>query len=337
MTHKFSPASLVTPQVSVVIPVRRINRYIQESIPLILNHPYVNLGVIVLPDISTTGDGVESSDRVRIIPTGSMGPAQKRDLGATLASGTILAFLDDDAYPAPTWLSAAIPHFRDESTAAVGGPTLTPSSDSLWQQVSGWALSTQLGSGGAVMRYAPRGKAHDVDDWPSVNLLVRKADFQAVGGFNCAYYPGEDTKLCLDLTKKLGKRIVYEPAALVYHHRRSLFWGHFRQIGQYAVHRGFFVKAFPETSRRLSYFLPSMLALGLIGGLPAALLSARLRAIYLAIIASYTGALLLTGVSVGIRARRPLMGAFVAPAIAMTHIWYGLSFLRGLCVRELAS
>ncbi len=71
------------------------------------------------------------------------------------------------------------------------------------------------------------------------------------------YWPGEDTKLCMLLTKAEGKRIVYEPEAVVYHHRRALFWGHFRQVWNYAVHRGFFAKRYPDTSLRPQYFVPS--------------------------------------------------------------------------------
>ncbi len=32
---------------------------------------------------------------------------------------------------------------------------------------------------------------------------------------------------------------------------------HLRQLGRYAFHRGYFVKRFPATSRKLSYFVPT--------------------------------------------------------------------------------
>ena len=315
--------------------MRQVNDYVRESLRHLLCHPYQHIEVIILPDVVIGADGLATGERVRVAPTGAVGPAEKRDYGARLARGEILAFLDDDAYPSATWLTAALPHFSSAQVAAVGGPTLTPTEDSFWQQVSGAALSTLLGSGGALIRYRSWGRARDVDDWPSVNLLVRKSDFNAVGGFNCAYYPGEDTKLCLDLVKRLKKRLIYEPRAMVYHHRRSLFWGHYQQIGQYAVHRGYFARVYPETSRRLGYFLPAILTVGLLTGLPVALLSRPLRRVYITALLTYTVALGATALDIMVRTRRPMLSVTTVFAICSTHMWYGLNFIRGLLTPRL--
>jgi hypothetical protein len=43
-----------------------------------------------------------------------------------MARGEILAFLDDDAYPADGWLEAAMARFEDPTVCAVGGPGVTP-------------------------------------------------------------------------------------------------------------------------------------------------------------------------------------------------------------------
>ena len=40
-----------------------------------------------------------------------------------------------------------------------------------------------------------------------VNLVVKREVFEAVGGYDSHYWPGEDTKLCLDITHKAGKKI----------------------------------------------------------------------------------------------------------------------------------
>ena len=31
------------------------------------------------------------------------------------------------------------------------------------------------------------------DDWPSVNLMIKKDVFNSIGGFNTEHWPGEDT------------------------------------------------------------------------------------------------------------------------------------------------
>jgi GT2 family glycosyltransferase len=50
-------------------------------------------------------------------------------------------------------------------------------------------------------------------------MLVRRADFEMLGGFNEEYFYGyEDTDLCLKITHTLGKKIVYCAGAQLIHH-----------------------------------------------------------------------------------------------------------------------
>lgn len=327
-----TPVPCARSLVSVIIPVRAVNNYIHESIPQILAQEYRPVEILVLPD----GPATLAYPHTRVIPTGPVGPAEKRDLGAQEARGEILAFLDDDAYPRPDWLAAAVRHFAREDVAAVGGPAVTPPHDDFWRQASGAVLESRLGGGSAACRYRPLGPVREVDDWPSVNLLVRRSDFLAAGGFNCRYYPGEDTKLCLELTKRLGKRIIYDPAVVVYHHRRPLFWEHFWQIGRYAVHRGYFVKAYPATSRRLFYFLPTALVAGLLGGALGALAPWQaLRTAYALALGAYGAALGVTWLELVRRTRRPVLAAAATLGVALTHVVYGVLFVKGLLSREL--
>ena len=318
--------------VSVIVPVRRINDYVRESCPHVMAQTGATLEWICLPDVADpSSDGVaDDGDRVRVVATGAVGPARKRDIGAEMARGRILAFLDDDAYPTADWLQAALPHFDDTTVAAVGGPGVTPPSDGFWKQVSGWVFASRLGSGGARNRYLPVGGARDVDDWPSMNLLVRASDFEAVGGFDCEYFPGEDTKLCLELVYRLGKRIVYEPDATVLHHRRDLFWGHFRQVGRYGEHRGHFVRRFPETSRRPLYFAPTALV-GLLVTYPVVLFAGpRLARAWRVVLSAYLGALAATALETGAAARSASVGVASGMGVLLTHLWYGVQFAVGL-------
>lgn len=50
-------------------------------------------------------------------------------------------------------------------------------------------------------------------------MLVRRADFESVGGFNEDYWYGfEDVQLCLDIKDQLKKRAVFCPQAQLIHH-----------------------------------------------------------------------------------------------------------------------
>lgn len=321
-------------KVSIIIPVVAVNNYIEESIRAILALDWPDFEVLIFTD---EGDKIHQWPKTRIISSGRVGPAEKRDLALKYATGEILAFLDDDAYPKRNWLKRSMPHFDNPEIAAVGGPAITPAEDDLLQKISGAVFESFLGGSSTRNRYLSVGRrARAVDDWPSVNLLVRKTVFNKVGGFSCSYYPGEDTKLCLDIIK-LGLKIVYEPKAVVYHHRRSSLLRHFKQIGDYAIHRGFFAKSYPETSFRAVYFVPLLFDLYLI--LLAVLLVKAGRSpftIFFAIpLALYFWGLIFDSVIVALRWRSPLIGISVAPMVLLTHIWYGLKFVQGLLITNL--
>lgn len=315
-----------SPFVSVIIPVKEINDYICEAVPKHLKLDYPNLEILILPDRASQD---KFGSRVRIIPTyPETGPAGKRDIGVKEACGEILAFIDDDAYPRRDWLRNAVKHFGDVRVAAVCGPGVTPPSDSIWLKASGWVQASRLGGGGYTYRFIPQ-KKRLVDDYPSMNFIVRKSDFEEVGGFDSHFWPGEDTKLCLDVTYTLKKKIIYDPEVLVYHHRRALFVPHLKQIGRYGLHRGYFARTLPQTSRRFSYLIPSLFALGLILG-PLVILAARfLSLFYFLSLALYIVLLILTSFWVLYQSRDIRLALLVIPGIFLTHMWYGLRFIQG--------
>ena len=155
------------------------------------------------------------------------------------------------------WLKSAVHHFNDLSVAAVGGPAVTPLSDSLKKKISGWIYESPLVSSKFTYRYKPA-PIQNVDDYPTCNLIIRKSDFMEAGGLKPDIGPERILFYALKLTHKLGKKIIYDPGVKVYHHRRDVFGPHLRQIKSYAFHRGFFVKKFPETSLKPAYFIPSV-------------------------------------------------------------------------------
>ncbi len=245
------------------------------------------------------------------------------------ARGEILAFIDDDAYPQSCWLKNAAEYFKDNDVAAVGGPAVTPGSDSLRQKASGAVYSSVLVSAKFVYRYLP-GRKQEVDDYPTCNLLLRKSVMQQLGGFNTSFWPGEDTKLCLEITKRLKKKIIYAPDVLVYHHRRPLFMPHLGQVASYALHRGYFVKRFPETSLKPAYFVPSLFLVLVVTGAVASFFSVPAARVYAGGVSLYLLLVLVFSFKGG-------MGLFVLvfPGIILTHLTYGLFFIKGLIMPRL--
>jgi len=318
-----------SPVASIIIPFQRVTTYLQETLDRIGLLETQSFEVILLPDIAISEEEVGArSYPCQIIATGRVSPAVKRDTGAKASSGELLAFIDDDAYPAADWLEKALPHFQDEGIAAVAGPQITPPTDGFWQQVSGATFLSPL-NGKAVCRYWPCNKRFFVEDWPSVNLIVRKDYFQAVDGFDNNYWPGEDTKLCLDLVEKLKKKIIYEPGARVYHHRRPGFLKHMKQVGNYGLHRGFFAKRFPRTSLKVSYFLPTCFFLFVCLGWSVLLVGGAAAGLFFVFWISYLLALALSTFTIYNKLGDFKIALATAPYLVGTHFWYGWRFLKG--------
>ena len=316
--------SSVNPAVSIIIVANQPGEYLAQALEAIraIDEPsWEVVGVLHEPhDVD--------DERMRFFASGETGPSEKRNLGAEHARGEILAFLDDDAYPSRGWLKAALANLASDDVVAVGGPGVTPPDNGFWEQASGWVYASWMGSAGLRYRYTQEAR-RDVDDYPSMNLVVRRSAFEAAGGFDGAFYPGEDTKLCLELVER-GGRIVYEPDALVFHHRRPLIGGHMRQVEAYGRHRGFFAKRLPATSLRPHYFIPSAWSLWMTLGWLLDARSSRLGALHRWSMAIYLAALAISGIDAALKSGRPSIGLAVAPGIVATHLVYGVSFLRGL-------
>ena len=260
---------------------------------------------------------------VRVVPTGRVRPAEKRNIGIQEATGEIIAFLDDDASPQPQWLAQACRHFSRDKVGAVGGPAITPPRDPSLAQLGGEVYESPLVSGTARFRYVSE-RVRKVDDIPSCNLLVRANVLREVGGFNTRYWPGEDTILCLDIVRR-GHEMVYDPFAIVFHHRRPLFGPHLRQIGRYAHHRGFFCRVFPQTSLRFSYMVPSLFVLGAVLGPVICHFQPVLWPVYIGVMGFYLFITLIFAFK-----RRPHEWIILWFGIMSTHVWYGIRFMQGL-------
>jgi len=313
-------------KVSIIIPLKEINEYIREAIPYHLLLDYSDFEILIFPDLESD----EVFEKTKIIPSGNVGPAEKRDMALTYASGDIFAFIDDDAFPRKDWLKNAVQELEQDDVGAVGGPAVTAPEDDLLRQASGKVLENVFCSGKYTYRYIP-GVKHEDDDIPSVNLIVKREIFEAVGGYDSTFYPGEDTKLCLDIIKKTEKKIIYSPDIIVYHHRRPLFKGHLKQVTGYARHRGYFAKKLPETSLKLQYFIPSLFLLGIVLGPVLCCLFPVLWGVYFGILFIYFILIIISTKKVsGFK-----LFALVIAGVFVTHLGYGLCFIQGLLSKKL--
>jgi cellulose synthase/poly-beta-1,6-N-acetylglucosamine synthase-like glycosyltransferase len=265
--------------------------------------------------------------------SGNISPAQKRNYGANKSLGKYLVFLDDDSFPNTNFLSSLLCQIElHPDYAGFCGPCLTPASNDIYQHASGLVWASLLGSGGAGTYRNSISTPRFVDDFPSVNLTIKRQIFNKIGGFNTHHWPGEDTILCLEITHNLHQKIYYHPSIIVYHHRRQVFLPHLQQIGRYALHRGNFARIYPQTSLRLGYLLPSIFTVYCLS-LPFLL---QLNTLYKYPLHLYLTLLVITFIQLLINNSKLLIVTLATLTIPLTHIYYGLLFIIGFVSPKLS-
>jgi mycofactocin system glycosyltransferase len=221
-----------------------------------LNYPQEKLRVIVVDDGSRDASPqVARQFGALLVPSGGRGrgPATARNVGARVAHGEILAFIDSACTASTDWLAELLQLFGDSSTAAVGGLVDGMCTESAVDRYEAAMSSLSLGS---RARYG--GNGNDTFYLPSCNLLVRRSAFVKAGGFKDAMHVGED----VDLTWRLrdqGWTITYQPRGRVFHEHRSTVRSFMSRRFDYGTSEGLLQRLHPHRRKRM--VVPPLLAL----------------------------------------------------------------------------
>jgi cellulose synthase/poly-beta-1,6-N-acetylglucosamine synthase-like glycosyltransferase len=166
-------------------------------------------------------------------------PSVQRNAAAAQAAGDVLYFLDDDSAVSSGFLGRVVGQYADQSVAAVGGPSLTPITDSPFQRTIGLALTSLFGGGGVRNRYRKTGTARKTGEHELIlcNLSFRKDLFLASGGLDERLYPNEENEL-MDRLVKEGRVLVHDPELAVFRSQRPTVKAFVRQMFTYGRGRG---------------------------------------------------------------------------------------------------
>ena len=198
------------------------------------------------------------------------------------------------------------------------------------QKAGGYVLSSFM-VGNLSRRYKAQ-NCFESDDIHSCNFIARKSVIEEAGGWNEKYWPGEDTLMCLAI-KKTGKKLIESSDVVVYHHRRSLFSPHLKQVSRFGEHRGFFVKKFPENSVKATYFFPSALIMfTCCWNCAFTYFSINFFTFCCWVYCAYL-ALSLIAAALQVKSVKLVLSVWLG--IIVTHLVYGSYFLFGLAKRDL--
>jgi O-antigen biosynthesis protein len=239
------PRGFRWPRVSVVVCSCNGASTLGDCLDGLLRLDYPDYEVIVVNDGSTDATAKIAADfPFRLINTGNCGLSCARNTGLRAATGEIVAYIDDDARPDPDWLKYLASTLSEDHWAAVGGPNLTPPDDS--------AVADCVGN-------APGGPMHvlqsdrEAEHIPGCNMAFRRSVLRELGGFDDQFHcAGDDVDICWRLQER-GMKVGFNPAAVVWHHRRSSVRGFLRQQSTYGKAEALLERKWPERYNRTGH------------------------------------------------------------------------------------
>jgi GT2 family glycosyltransferase len=232
------------PRISVVVCSYNGSRTIRETLQHLARVDYPNFEVIVVDDGSVDDTAeIAAQFEVRLIRTENQGLSKARNVGMEAATGEIISYLDDDAYPDPHHLYYLAHAFRS-GCAAVGGPNLPPPGDGPVAEAVAHA------PGGPVQVLTSDTVAEHI---PGCNFSVRRDRLQEIGGFDPTFrVAGDDVDACWRL-QEAGGEIGFHHAAQVWHHRRDSVGRYLKQQRGYGRAEALLERKWPQKYNDLGH------------------------------------------------------------------------------------
>jgi O-antigen biosynthesis protein len=243
-------SGIAPPRISVVVCTYNGAATIGETLERLGRLDYPDRETIVVDDGSTDATAAIAAAHpgVRLVSTPNRGLSAARNTGLEAATGEIVAYVDDDAYPDPRWLDYVALALRDGVHAGVGGPNLPVPDDGLV------AESVANAPGGPVHVLLSDTVAEHI---PGCNMAFRRDRLTAIGGFDPRFrVAGDDVDVCWRLQAR-GWTLGFHPAAVVWHHRRGSVRRFWRQQRGYGRAEALLERAWPQ-----KYNTPGHLAWG---------------------------------------------------------------------------
>jgi GT2 family glycosyltransferase len=214
------------PLCTVVIPTRHRPQLLRECLRSIAecDYPRDRLEVLVVDDGESLDGDFGGPLEINVLHTPGRGPAAARNAAARTASGTILAFTDDDCRVDRDWLRVLAAPLRDAPRRAAGGHTANALHGNRWSAASQRIIDL-------VYAYYNADPEH-ARFLTTNNLAVPTEAFRDVDGFDESFRTAEDRDFCRRWLAR-GLEIAYVRGAVVHHAHAMTLTAFLRQHFDY--------------------------------------------------------------------------------------------------------
>jgi glucosyl-dolichyl phosphate glucuronosyltransferase len=216
--------------VSAVVSTHRVDNYpnLVETVDSLLAQTHSEIEIIIAVDGNAKLHEMVSAHyadnkTVKIILLKeNIGVSGARNAGISVAMGDVIAFIDDDATAEKGWVENLLGTYREYDAVAVGGKILP-----VWLDTKPDYLPEELyWLVGATHQGFAEEKVGEIRNAFGPNMSFKREVFRKAGMFNenlgfarkgLSYIQAEEPELALRMKRELGKGVVYNPKAVVYH------------------------------------------------------------------------------------------------------------------------
>lgn len=212
-------------EISIIIPVFDQFRFTQACLASLQQHRGGERFEVIVVDDGSTDATAEAVPRIPGIVylrnKENSGFIAACNRGAEKARGKYLVFLNNDTLVRSGWLSALHDTFAEDPDVGIAGSKLLypdgrlqEAGGIIWQNASGWNYGKFDDPGKPEYNYL-----REVDYCSAAALMISKALFESVGGFDARYAPAyyEDTDLAFKV-RQAGYKVLYQPLSEVIHY-----------------------------------------------------------------------------------------------------------------------
>ncbi|WP_236609219.1 glycosyltransferase family 2 protein [Mesotoga prima] len=321
------------PKVSVIIPARNEEKFIEKCIESFLtcDYPGELIEVIVVDGMSDdrtreiVGEISRRDDRVLLIDNERKITPVAMNLGVKTSKGDYIFFSGAHSEIPSNYITKCIKHAIETGADNVGGVMKTePRVRSAVGIAISKVLSSPLGVGGAKFRTGVS-KPTEVDTVPFG--CYKREVFDTIGYFNEKLVRNQDIEFNLRLKRAGGKIILFPDIELTYYSRSTL-----EELWKNNFGNGFWViaaKKYAEVPYSTRHLVPLMFVLFLLLGSLISLIVSAFQFVYVFLLAFYVVAVVFFSISHAMEAK--MADVFFAAIVSypVLHISYGIGSLLG--------